>query len=59
MTKCELPEAEETHRRLNEALGREVLAISAVTGEGLDKLLWEITRQLDERIQGRALEQET
>jgi GTPase len=51
MTKCELPDAEETHRRLNEALGRDVLAISAVTGEGLDKLLWEITRRLDERAE--------
>ena len=38
-----------SHRRLTEALGRDVLAISAVTGEGLDKLLWEISRRLDER----------
>ncbi|HEV2968700.1 MAG TPA: GTPase ObgE [Pirellulales bacterium] len=49
LTKCELPGAEAAHRRLNEALGRDVLAISAVTGEGLDKLLWEITRELDAR----------
>ena len=34
LTKCELPGADEAHRRLNEALGRDVLAISAVTGDG-------------------------
>ncbi|HKD35574.1 MAG TPA: GTPase ObgE, partial [Pirellulales bacterium] len=52
VTKCELPEAEQAHHRLTELLGREVLAISAVTGDGLDKLLWEITRKLDERRDG-------
>jgi GTP-binding protein len=49
ITKSELPGAEEAHRRFDEAVGRTTLAISAVTGEGLDKLLWEITRLLDER----------
>jgi GTP-binding protein len=49
MSKCELPDGGKVHRRLTESLGREVLPISAVTGEGLDKLLWEITRALDNR----------
>jgi GTPase len=49
LSKCELPGSDEAHARLNEAIGREALAISAVTGEGLDKLRWEITRRLDER----------
>jgi GTP-binding protein len=49
MTKCELPGADAVHRRLVDSLGREVLAISAVTGVGLDKLLREIARKLNER----------
>ena len=49
LTKCELPGADEVRRQLTEALGRDVLAISAVTGEGLDKLLWEIARRLEEK----------
>ncbi len=49
LTKCELPGSDEAHERLNEALGRNVLAISAATGQGVDKLLWEITRALDEK----------
>ena len=51
LTKCELPGADEVQRRLNEALGRDVLAISAVTGQGLDKLLWKIARRLAEKKQ--------
>jgi GTP-binding protein len=51
LTKCELPGADEVHRRLSAALGRDVLAISAVTGQGLDKLLWEIARRLEEKKQ--------
>lgn len=53
MTKCELPGADESHRRLAESLGRDVLAISAVTGEGLDKLLREISRKLEQRDERR------
>jgi GTP-binding protein len=49
LTKCELPGADEVQRQLTEALGRDVLAISAVTGQGLDKLLWEIARRLEEK----------
>ena len=46
VTKAELPEAEDVHRRLQEALDREVLLISAVTGAGLDRLLHSILAQL-------------
>lgn len=47
VTKCELPGAFEVREHLAAAIDSEVLAISAVTGAGLDKLLWEITRLLD------------
>lgn len=47
LTKCELPGSDEVQKRLAEAAGREVLALSAVTGQGLDRLLWAIARQLD------------
>lgn len=49
MTKCELPDVNEIHARLQEAAGKEVLQISAVTGQNLDRLLWQIVRLLDER----------
>jgi GTP-binding protein len=39
VTKADLPGAEEARRRLAEALGREVLLISAVTGQGLNQLV--------------------
>ncbi len=54
ISKAELPECAESQRRLTEAIGREVLAISAVTGQGLDKLLWNITRQLDQQATAQA-----
>jgi len=47
VTKCELPEATSVQQRLSEGTGCEVLAISAVTGEGLDQLLWRIAGELD------------
>ncbi len=49
LSKCELPGAAEIRAELAAAVGRDVLAISAATGEGLDRLLWEITRLLDEK----------
>jgi GTPase len=49
VTKCELPDAHDVQQKLAAAIGREVLAVSAVTGEGLDKLLWQIAKLLDER----------
>jgi GTPase len=51
VTKCELPGAEEAREKLAAAFGREVLAISAATGQGLDKLLWQVSRQLEEQKQ--------
>jgi GTP-binding protein len=49
LTKSELPDAAEAHERLQSAIQRDVLQISAVTGQGLDQLLWRIVRSLDER----------
>ena len=48
VSKAELPGADEVRQKLCDAAGREVLAMSAVTGVGLDKLLAAITRNLDE-----------
>jgi GTP-binding protein len=53
VTKCELPGAEETRARLAADVPGDVLAISAVTGQGLDKLLGRIARALDEQRQPR------
>ena len=49
VSKAELPEAPHIREKLAEVLGREVLAISAVTGAGLDQLLWRIADALAER----------
>ena len=49
MSKCELPGAAAARAQLEAALGRGVLAISAVTGEGLDGLLRAIVGALDRR----------
>jgi GTP-binding protein len=51
VTKAELPGALEVRERLASELGCDVLAISAVTGQGLDKLLHAVTRALDQRTQ--------
>ncbi len=48
VTKAELPDALAVRDALAENLGREVLAVSAVTGQGLDVLLRSIIRLLDE-----------
>ncbi len=50
ISKCELPGALDVRDRLAAEFGREVLAISAVTGQGLDKLLRAIVNELDERV---------
>ncbi|MGD9646414.1 MAG: GTPase ObgE [Pirellulales bacterium] len=47
VSKAELPEAADVRARLAERLGRDVLAISAVTGQGLHDLVYAIARQLD------------
>jgi GTP-binding protein len=48
LTKVELPGSLEVRDRLAATLGREVLAVSAVTGAGLDLLLRRIIALLDE-----------
>jgi GTP-binding protein len=50
VTKAELPEAEAVQQAISQDLGRDVLAISAVTGQGLDRLLREIMQTLDQRV---------
>ncbi|RIK83667.1 MAG: GTPase ObgE [Planctomycetota bacterium] len=49
VTKSELPSAEETRAALAAETGREVLAISAVTGQGLNQLVGAISSLLAER----------
>ena len=46
VTKADLPRAEEVRRQLAELLGRDVLLISAVTGQGLNQLVAAIARSL-------------
>ena len=47
VTKCELPGASDLQVQLADQLAREVLLISAVTGQGLNQLTAAIMRQLD------------
>jgi GTP-binding protein len=49
VSKSELPGADEVREKLAAETGRDVLAISAVTGSGLNQLLGAITTKLDER----------
>ncbi len=48
VTKSELPEAADVHRRLADRLQRPTLSISAVTGQSLDRLQQSILEQLDQ-----------
>lgn len=48
LSKCELTGSDEMRLRLEKELGREVLAISAVTGQGLSKLVGEVARLLQD-----------
>ena len=47
VSKSELPAAPETLAALQAATGRPVIAVSAVTGEGLDRLLSAVVREMD------------
>jgi GTP-binding protein len=47
VSKAELPGAEEIRAALSAQIGRDVIAVSAVTGQGLDRLLAAIVTQLD------------
>lgn len=49
VTKCELPGSQDVAATMSQALGREVLALSAVTGQGLDRL----RRRIDEGLVAR------
>jgi len=49
LTKCELPGAEEVRYKLSTHAGKDVLAISAVTGAGLDQLVHALVQTLDEQ----------
>ena len=46
MTKADLPESAEVRQRLAELIGRDVLLISAVTGQGLNDLVGRIAQTL-------------
>jgi GTP-binding protein len=54
LSKAELPVAAAVQERLSTETDNEVMAISAVTGQGLDKLLWRIADELDRQTAGRA-----
>ncbi len=51
VSKAELPGAGDVRDRLTGETGREVLAISAVTGQGLDLLMRAMLRELDARTE--------
>ena len=46
VTKADLPSARDVQERLSQALGGDVLLISAVTGQGLNDLVGRIARTL-------------
>jgi GTP-binding protein len=46
VTKADLPKAEEIRRQLAELLGRDVLLISAVTGQSLNQLVGAVAQAL-------------
>jgi GTPase len=52
VTKADIPVAEEVRAKLSDALGREVLLISAVTGQNLNSLVWSIAESLAPRGEG-------
>ena len=47
VSKCELPAAADVQARLAERIGRRVIAVSAVTGQGLDQLLAAVVAEMD------------
>ena len=51
VSKAELPTAEDVRQQLAAAVGRDVIAVSAVTGQGLDRLLKAVVALLDGRTQ--------
>lgn len=59
LTKSELPESELSRQRLAEATGRDVLAISAVTGQGLNHLVLKIAAELAAKKEAAAVKSAT
>jgi len=55
VSKSELPSAAEVRERLSTELGSPALAISAVTGQGLNDLIWRILQLLDARADAPAV----
>jgi GTP-binding protein len=51
VTKADLPKAEEIRRQLTELLGRDVLLISAVTGQGLNQLVGAVAQALQKPVE--------
>jgi GTP-binding protein len=49
VSKSELPGAEDVRQALAAAIGRDVIGVSAVTGQGLDRLLAAVVARLDAR----------
>ncbi len=49
VSKAELPDAEDVRQRLAAEVGHDVIAVSAVTGQGLDRLLKAVVVLLDAR----------
>ncbi|GAB6167346.1 GTPase ObgE [Thermostilla marina] len=58
VTKCDLPEAAPVRDRLAQETGKPVLLISAVTGEGLNRLLGKISAVLEARDRARRRKQQ-
>jgi len=56
VSKSELPGAEDVRTRIEAETGRDAIAVSAVTGLGLDKLLAAVTKELDRQKQERERE---
>ena len=50
VSKCELPDAEDVRALLAAEIGRNVIAVSAVTGQGLNTLLAAVTTEMDRHV---------
>ena len=49
VTKADLPDSSDIRDQLAESLGRDVILISAVTGQGLNQLTGKIVKRLDDQ----------
>lgn len=55
MTKAELPGAEEIREELQRETGRDVILVSAVTGQGLNVLINRVADLLSQRNQDKTV----